>query len=48
MEIGCKNTTLQEIIKASGLSKGAIYHYVSSKDELFGLIFQNKLQEINN
>lgn len=42
-EIGCQNTTLQEIIKRSGMSKGAIYHYVQSKDELFGLILQEHM-----
>ena len=46
-EKGCKETTLQDIIKNSGLSKGAIYHYVRSKDELFGLILQVKMEEIN-
>lgn len=39
-EVDCQNTTLQEIIRRTGLSKGAIYHYVKSKDELFGLILQ--------
>lgn len=39
-EVGCQNTTIQEIIRRAGLSKGAIYHYVKSKDELFGLILQ--------
>ncbi|MDF2935058.1 MAG: transcriptional regulator BetI [Paenibacillaceae bacterium] len=42
-EIGCQNTTLQEIIKRSGMSKGAIYHYVQSKDELFGLILEEHM-----
>ncbi|MFM9327509.1 TetR/AcrR family transcriptional regulator [Paenibacillus mesotrionivorans] len=51
-EIGCQNTTLQEIIKRSGMSKGAIYHYVQSKDELFGLILEEhmikKVEEYRN
>ncbi|WCK55684.1 TetR/AcrR family transcriptional regulator [Aneurinibacillus sp. Ricciae_BoGa-3] len=46
-EKGCRQTTLQEIINRSGLSKGAIYHYVRSKDELFALILQEKIEEIN-
>lgn len=45
-ELGCKKTTLQEIMKRSGLSKGAIYHYVKSKDELFGLLLVTKMQGI--
>jgi AcrR family transcriptional regulator len=46
-ELGCNKTTLQEIMNRSGLSKGAIYHYVKSKDELFALVLQAKMQEIN-
>jgi len=46
-EKGCRSTTLQEIINRTGLSKGAIYHYVSSKDELFGLILQSKMELMN-
>jgi AcrR family transcriptional regulator len=46
-ELGCKKTTLQEIMNRSGLSKGAIYHYVKSKDELFGLILQARIQHVN-
>lgn len=47
-EKGCKKTTLQDIIRNSGLSKGAIYHYVRSKDELFGLILQIKMKHIDD
>ncbi|MFK9093478.1 TetR/AcrR family transcriptional regulator [Bacillus salipaludis] len=47
LEKGCRNTTLKDIIERSGLSKGAIYHYVASKDELFGLILQSKIEEMN-
>lgn len=44
---GCRHTTLQDIIDHSGLSKGAIYHYVSGKDELFGLILESKVELMN-
>ncbi|MBT2699648.1 TetR/AcrR family transcriptional regulator [Bacillus sp. ISL-40] len=47
IEKGCRNTTLKDIIERSGLSKGAIYHYVDSKDELFGLILKSKIEEMN-
>lgn len=47
-EKGCKKTTLKDIIQHSELSKGAIYHYVRSKDELFGLILQIKMAKIND
>lgn len=47
LEKGCQKTILQDIIDRSGLSKGAIYHYVKSKDELFSLILQNRQQQMN-
>ncbi|WP_281368243.1 TetR/AcrR family transcriptional regulator [Neobacillus endophyticus] len=47
LEKGCRNTTLKDIIERTGLSKGAIYHYVESKDELFGLILKSKIEEMN-
>ncbi|BBH23562.1 hypothetical protein Back11_49070 [Paenibacillus baekrokdamisoli] len=47
-EKGCRQTTLQDIIERSGLSKGAIYHYVSGKDELFGRILISKMETIND
>ncbi|QHT58952.1 TetR/AcrR family transcriptional regulator [Paenibacillus lycopersici] len=46
-EKGCRQTTLQDIIARTGLSKGAIYHYVSSKDELFGLVLKSRVEQIN-
>ncbi|MBB6677874.1 TetR/AcrR family transcriptional regulator [Cohnella lubricantis] len=46
-EKGCRQTTLQDIIRETGLSKGAIYHYVSSKDELFGLILKARMELMN-
>ncbi|WP_182480665.1 TetR/AcrR family transcriptional regulator [Peribacillus asahii] len=47
LEKGCRNTTLKDIIERTGLSKGAIYHYVASKDELFGLVFKSKIEHEN-
>ncbi|KZE72817.1 TetR/AcrR family transcriptional regulator [Paenibacillus elgii] len=46
-EKGCRQTTLQDIIRETGLSKGAIYHYVSSKDELLGLILKSRVEQLN-
>ncbi|MGN7312323.1 TetR/AcrR family transcriptional regulator [Alkalicoccobacillus gibsonii] len=46
-ENGCANTTLKMIMDQSGVSKGAIYHYVNSKDELFGLLLQSHIRKIN-
>ena len=30
LEKGYENTTMQDIVEASGMSKGAIYHYFKS------------------
>lgn len=46
-EKGCQKTTLQDIITKTGLSKGAIYHYVKSKDELYAMVLQSSLEKIN-
>lgn len=46
-EKGCTNTTLNEIMERSGLSKGAIFHYVESKEELFIWVLQERVEEID-
>lgn len=47
-ERGCHKMTLNDIIKRTGLSKGAIYHYVKSKDELLALVLQERIEETND
>ncbi|MCS7464325.1 TetR/AcrR family transcriptional regulator [Paenibacillus doosanensis] len=47
-EKGCAKTTFSDIMERSGLSKGAIFHYVKSKDELLAMILQQKLEETNS
>lgn len=47
LEKGCRATTLQDIADRSGLTKGAIYHYVKSKDELFALILEAGIADTN-
>ena len=32
---GYKEVTMSELVKESGLSKGAFYHYFNSKEELY-------------
>ncbi|WP_084731330.1 TetR/AcrR family transcriptional regulator [Seinonella peptonophila] len=47
LERRCHRTTLQDILQKAGVSKGAIYHYVNSKDELFALILKQKLVQVD-
>jgi AcrR family transcriptional regulator len=46
-EKGCHFVTMKDIMEKSGLSKGAIFHYVKSKDEIFAWVLQERLEEIN-
>jgi AcrR family transcriptional regulator len=46
-EKGCHSVTLKDIMEKSGLSKGAIFHYVKSKDEIFAWVLQERLEETN-
>ncbi|MGD7008190.1 TetR/AcrR family transcriptional regulator [Metabacillus sp. 84] len=46
-EKGCEKTTFAELMKATGLSKGAIYHYVTGKDDLMAKLLQNLTLEKN-
>ena len=38
-EQGYDSTTVEDIIKESGTSKGSFYHYFDSKDSLLGSLF---------
>jgi len=46
-EKGCHAMTMKDIMDRSGLSKGAIFHYVKSKDEIFVWVLQERLEETN-
>ncbi|PLR68760.1 MULTISPECIES: TetR/AcrR family transcriptional regulator [Bacillaceae] len=48
VEIGCAKTTLAQIMKRTGLSKGAIYHYIKSKDELLAKVLETRIHETND
>lgn len=48
LEKGCSKTTFSDIMERSGLSKGAIFHYVKSKDELLAMVLQQRLEEMNS
>lgn len=46
-EKGCHSVTLKDIMEKSELSKGAIFHYFKSKDEIFVSVLQERLEETN-
>ncbi|MDI4649791.1 TetR/AcrR family transcriptional regulator [Cohnella hashimotonis] len=46
-EKGCQAITMQDIVSRSGLSKGAIFHYVKNKNEIFVWVLQERLEETN-
>lgn len=39
LQKGYKNVSYQELVKRTGLSKGAIYHYFASKEALLAAVF---------
>ena len=50
-EQGYDDTTVEDIIKESGTSKGSCYHYFDSKDALLGslaYLFDEKYEELEN
>lgn len=50
-EQGYDNTTVEEIIEASGTSKGSFYHYFEGKDALLGslsYIFDEEYEKLQN
>lgn len=46
-EKGCNSVTMKDIVDRSGLSKGAIFHYVKSKNEIFAWVLQEGLDDID-
>ncbi len=40
---GYKEVTMSDLVKATGLSKGAFYHYFSSKEQLYELTMEKHL-----
>jgi len=44
-EKGCASITMQDMMDRSNLSKGAIFHHVKSKDEIFAWVLQDRLEE---
>lgn len=44
---GCHAITMKDIMEQSSLSKGAIFHYVKSKDEIYAWVLHERLEETN-
>ena len=40
---GYANTSVQQIVEAAGVTKGAMYHYFESKDDLLFAIYERML-----
>src|SRR6185312_10070198 len=47
LEKGYKNVSYQDLVKKTGLSKGAIYHYFDSKETLLMSVFE-LFSEVSN
>jgi AcrR family transcriptional regulator len=47
-EKGCHAITMKDIMDQSSLSKGAIFHYVKSKDEIYAWVLHERLEETNS
>ena len=45
---GCEGTTLEDIITAAGITKGAFYHYFKSKDSLSEDLLDNIIEDYQN
>ena len=43
---GYSSTSLDDVAKELGVSKAALYHYVSSKDELLSIIYTHSIKNI--
>jgi TetR/AcrR family transcriptional regulator, cholesterol catabolism regulator len=47
-EAGIAGTTLEQVGKRVGLSKGALYYYVDSRDDLLALVLDDILRDIRD
>jgi AcrR family transcriptional regulator len=44
---GYADTSLEEIVRASGVTKGALYHHFTGKEQLFRVVFESVKQELS-
>ena len=45
---GCENTTIDDIITAIGITKGAFYHYFRSKEDLCKTVIASVIEDYQN
>ncbi len=45
---GCENTTIDDIITAIGITKGAFYHYFRSKEDLCITVITRVIEDYQN
>ena len=48
LEKGFDKTSMQDIAKTAGISKGAIYHHFKSKDEIIQSVMEKQRQAVKN
>ena len=44
---GFSSTSIHEIVEQAGMTRGALYHHFSSKEELFEAVFQREQEALN-
>ena len=48
VEKGYEQTSIQDILDVSGLSKGGLYHHFKSKEQIFGAVMEKRILYVNN
>ena len=47
VEKGYEQTSVQDILDATGLSKGGLYHHFKSKEQILNAVMQRRIQYVN-
>ena len=47
VEKGYEQTSVQDILDATGLSKGGLYHHFKSKEQILDAVMQRRIQYVN-
>ena len=48
VERGYEQTSIQDILDVSGLSKGGLYHHFKSKEQIFEAVMEKRILYVNN